>query len=90
MEECPVDGELVILKKGCRHLNCPTCGTDFCAKCGVDLAPVYAHSNHYHRKDCEYYAPLPASEVNKFNPKCPQCANLGEVCSPPDPYKLIT
>jgi hypothetical protein len=84
----------------CEHVYClqPGCGVDFCFKCGCLRSPTLNHGNHYHRKECCFYAPIDQKYIhlNKDLGKrdCIECQRLGykhlgeQHCQPPKSLRV--
>jgi hypothetical protein len=86
--------------KNCEHVDClqPGCGISFCFKCGCLRSPTLEHGNHYHRKECPFYAPIEQKfiHVHKDLGKrdCIECQRLGykhlgeQHCQPPKSLRV--
>ena len=73
----------------CDQVTCVKCALKFCFPCSFAQAPISAHGNHYHRKDCKNFHPWinPAGQemlVDEFDKRCTECIRLGKVCPRPE------
>eukprot|EP01041_Mallomonas_annulata_P004708 gene4708-9330_t len=98
LQSCPKCDFLYGVPFGCQAAICTvqTCNTHFCYLCAAPREPILAHSQSYHRPDCDFYRDCcdkkciqNGSQVcinEKMSDKCSECRDAGTLCIPPQNY----
>lgn len=90
-KRCPGCGEACEKSDpdACDHMTCVACRKEFCWTCMADRTAILHHGNHYHGRECRFYAEYTCTDAVKYIDACPLCRRSGRPCRPPLPADAV-